>query len=250
MDDLDNFKPAILEHAESEFPNECCGVVIGSQYFKCDNVSDDPENKFKFDNKQIDALEDRFGRIRAYVHSHPNASARPSEYDLIKIEQFKKPWIICSWPEGQITYNEPYGYKPKLIGRNFHHGWQDCYSLIRDFYDRELGITLKNYDRDDKWWENPDAEPLYLKNFTDAGFVEVDTPKYGDVILFSIHSTHSNHAGIYLESNGELKSERSESCIGHQLFLHHMYGRKSVREIFSAYWMNRATHYLRYKENT
>lgn len=243
----EQLKSAIIEHAAAAFPNESCGVVVNGLYIPCRNDSLTPLETFKINQLDKDRAED-LGDIEAYVHSHPNATARPSDFDKIQIELSDKPWIICSVPEFELTYNEPCGYKPPLVGRNFHHGWQDCYSLIRDFYDRELGIAIPNFDREDLWWEKPDAVSLYVENFKSAGFTQVHTPRYGDVLLFSIRSTHTNHAGIYLDSNDSFKSERTDPCIGSALILHHLHGRQSNREMLNTFWTDRMTHVLRHKD--
>ncbi|KAG0739940.1 hypothetical protein G6F24_017181 [Rhizopus arrhizus] len=68
---------------------------------------------------------------------------------------------------------EPCGYVAPLEGRQFAHGILDCYSLVRDFYALELGITLSQYPgpparrrlRTDRWHpaprrHDPDAGPF------------------------------------------------------------------------------------------
>ena len=244
----EELKNAIITHAEQCFPEECCGVIVNNRYIPCKNDSADPENTFKINQLDLDRAED-LGHISAYVHSHPNGSARPSDYDKLKIEQFEKPWIICSFPDCEFTENYPCGYKPPLIGRNFYHGWQDCYSLLRDFYSRELGIELSNFERKDNWWEDKDSPSLYVENFASEGFVQVDLSdiQYGDIMLFSIRSSHTNHAAIYLGSNDQLKSEKSEKCVGSAIMLHHLYGKLSNRELISSFWIDRLTHVIRYR---
>lgn len=238
----------IITHAEQCFPNECCGVVVNDKYIPCRNDSTDPLNTFKINQLDMDRAED-LGQIQAYVHSHPNGSARPSDYDKLKIELFEKPWIICSFPDCDFTENYPNGYRAPLIGRNFYHGWQDCFSLIRDFYSRELSIDIPDFERKDKWWDDKDAPSLYVDNFSSEGFIQVNIEniQYGDVMLFSIRSPHTNHAAIYLGSNDQLKSEESQKCVGSAIMLHHLYGKLSNRELISSFWLDRLTHVVRFK---
>ncbi|MFI7904432.1 NlpC/P60 family protein, partial [Acinetobacter baumannii] len=144
---------------------------------------------------------------------------------------------------------EPCGYRAPLVGRNYFHGWQDCYALIRDFYSRELGVELKDFERKDAWWEDKDHPSLYLENYEKAGFFEVDTPQYGDMLVCRVGRTeHPNHAVIWLGNNGQLKSEQTEQCIGSSLILHHPYNRKSVREIYGQQWKDRTVKILRHKD--
>ncbi len=88
---------------------------------------------------------------------------------------------------------KPCGYKAPLVGRNYIHGIQDCYSIVRDFYERELGINLSDYEREDAWWESRESKSLYLDNFEKEGFVEVNDVQYGDVMMCRVGRTE-HHA--------------------------------------------------------
>lgn len=241
-------KKAIRSHAEKCFPRECCGVIVNDQYIACRNIARN-DHQFEIHHKDLAKAED-MGEIQAYVHSHPNASAQASDLDLHQIELHEKPWVICAYPDLEFQIYEPCGYKAPLVGRNYHHGWQDCYSIVRDFYQRELGIQLIDFERQDRWWESVENESLYLDNFGKAGFVEVSDMQYGDVLLCRVGRTeHVNHAVIWLSDNGMLKSEKTEPCIGSALILHHPYGRKSVREIFGQQWQERVVKVVRHAQN-
>ena len=240
-------KKAISTHAKNEYPRECCGVVVGGKYIACMNISEN-NDQFEIDPKDLAKAEDS-GEIQAYVHSHPDASGRASDLDMHQIEFHAKPWIICAYPDIEFEVYEPCGYKSPLVGRNFHHGWQDCYSLVRDFYSRELGTELANFERKDKWWEDPDHKSLYIENFADIGFYEVAEPQYGDMIVCKVGRTaHPNHAVIWLGSNSQLQSEQSEACVGSTLILHHLYNRKSIREIYTNEWRERTVKILRHRD--
>ena len=183
------------------------------------------------------------------MHSHPNASARASELDLIQIELHQKPWVICAYPEVEFQVYAPNGYRAPLVGRNYHHGWQDCFALIRDYYQRELGIAIPDFERIDRWWEDPAHASLYLDNFSKAGFYEVDSIQRGDVLICRVGRTeHPNHAVVYLANDAELQSEQTEPCIGSALILHHPYQRKSVREVYGAQWQERVVKIVRHRD--
>ncbi|MGY5394568.1 C40 family peptidase [Acinetobacter sp. NigerLNRRAM0016] len=240
-------KHAVIEHAAQVYPQECCGVIVSGIYLPCRNVAGEL-NQFEIHHEDLANAED-MGEIQAYVHSHPNASARASELDLIQIELHQKPWVICAYPEVEFQVYEPFGYQPALVGRNYYHGWQDCYALIRDYYQREHNITIPDFERIDRWWEDPAHESLYLDNFTKAGFYEVDTLQRGDVLICRVGRTeHPNHAAVYLADDGKLQSEQNEPCIGSALILHHPYGRKSVREIYGAQWQERVVKIVRHQD--
>lgn len=241
-------KKAIQAHAAEVYPSECCGVIVNKEYIPCRNISDH-KDQFEIHHEDLVKAED-LGEIQAYVHSHPNASARASEIDLIQIELHQKPWVICAYPDVEFQVYEPCGYKAPLVGRNYIHGIQDCYSIVRDFYERELGITLIDFERKDAWWESKENKSLYLDGFGEAGFVEVGDMQYGDVLLCRVGRTeHVNHAVIWLGDQTELKSEQTESCVGSSIILHHPYGRKSVREVFGSQWQERVAKVVRYAQN-
>ncbi|MBN6517051.1 C40 family peptidase [Acinetobacter pittii] len=240
-------KKAIMVHADECYPLECCGVIVDRQYIPCRNISAQ-NDQFEIHPEDLSTIEDQ-GGIQAYVHSHPDGTTRASELDLTQIELHKKPWVICSYPNIDFQIYEPSGYKAPLVGRNYYHGWQDCYSLIRDFYSRELNISLIDFDREDAWWEQKDHPSLYLENYKKAGFYEVSEPKYGDMLICRVGRTeHPNHALIWLGDQGKLKTEHTEPCIGSSLILHHPYGRKSVREIYGPQWLDRTVKILRHKK--
>lgn len=241
-------KAGISAHAEECYPHECCGVIVEDFYIPCRNISEN-KDQFEIHHEDLAKAED-LGEIQAYVHSHPNATARASELDLIQIELHEKPWVICAYPDIEFQAYEPCGYKAPLVGRNYIHGIQDCYSIVRDFYEREMGVKLIDFERSDGWWESKENKSLYLDGFGEAGFVEVSDMQYGDVLLCRVGRTeHVNHAVIWLGDNAELKSEKTEACVGSALILHHPYGRKSCREIFGQQWQERVIKVVRYAQN-
>lgn len=236
-------KKAINTHANAEYPRESCGVIVGKEYIPCTNIAAD-DAQFEID--PIDLVgASKEGKIKAYVHSHPDGSCQPSMPDRVQMNLHGLPWIISNGTECAI--HKPDGYQAPLLGREYHHGLMDCYSLVKDYYQRELGITLNDYERTDAWWENKDSKPLYVDNFKKEGFVEVDTIQKHDIILCRLGRTeHVNHALVFI-GDGTLKSERTDDVIGDSLVLHHPYNRESLREIYGDNWMRRAAIIIRHK---
>ena len=249
-------KADIISHALDCYPTECCGLIIGGQYYPCDNVAPNPTEHFEIDYLDMVEMEEYHGEIQAIVHSHPDGGVLPSDLDKLQIELHGVPWVIVAvskqdyGDEPAFGIYEPCGYRPPLLGRNYIHGVQDCYSLVRDYYSRELDIDLPDFERADAWWEDENHEPLYEKNFTKAGFIKVqdknDLQKH-DVILCRVGRTHHvNHALIWLGDKGALKSETTPDCVGNALILHHPYGRQSVREIYGKGWADRTVMVVRH----
>ncbi|MDO7202853.1 C40 family peptidase [Acinetobacter baumannii] len=240
-------KKAIMAHADECYPLECCGVIVDKQYIACRNIAEQSD-QFEIHPEDLASAEDQ-GEILAYVHSHPDGTTKASELDLIQIELHQKPWVICSYPDLDFQVYEPFGYRAPLVGRNYIHHYQDCYALVRDFYDRELGIKLPDFERKDGWWEDKDHPSILIDNFPKAGFYEVDTPQYGDMLICRVPRTeHPNHCIIWLGDNAMLKSEDTEPCIGNTLILHQLHGRKSIREIYGPQWSTRTVKILRHRD--
>lgn len=251
-------KKAINAHASECYPRESCGVIIGKEYIPCTNIAAD-DAQFEICDRELVKVE-LLGKIKAYVHSHPDGNVLPSMPDRVQMnlpivlsKKFNDdsllncslPWVITNGSE--MAIHEPDGYQAPLLGREYHHGLMDCYTLIKDYYQRELGVTLNDYERTDEWWTDAKSKPLYVDNFKNEGFVEVDTIQEHDLILCRLGRTeHINHALVFI-GDGTLKSERTEDVIGDCLVLHHPYGRDSIREIYGDAWQRRAAMIIRHK---
>ena len=160
------------------------------------------------------------------------------------------PWVIIEVRQGEPVshlVHEPSGYQAPLVGRAFHHGVLDCYTLVRDYYQRELGIVLPDYEREDGWWER--GQDLYADNFQAAGFEPVDPAdlRQGDLIVMQVRAEKANHAGVYL-ADGRLKTEPEHHPVPGGI-LHHLYGRDSKRDVFGGFWRESARFYMRHKES-
>lgn len=236
-------KSAIIAHAKAEYPREACGVIVGKEYIPCKNIATDDA---QFEICPIDLVgASGEGKILAYVHSHPDGSCAPSMPDRVQMNLHGLPWVITNCCD--VELHNPDGYQAPLIGREYHHGLMDCYTLVKDYYQRELGITLNDYERADCWWESADSKPMYLDNFKAEGFVEVDNVQKHDLILVRLGRTeHVNHALVFI-GDGSLQSEPTEDVISDCLVLHHPYGRESLREMYGEQWQRRAAVIIRHK---
>ncbi len=84
-----------LRHAEKEYPNECCGFIIGTddtktkkgvEYLPAANTKDtNRERRFLIDplayQEAEDTADERGLSIISIVHSHPDHPDKPSEFD-------------------------------------------------------------------------------------------------------------------------------------------------------------------------
>ena len=239
---------AAMDHARREFPNESCGLVVGSEYLPMINTHENPKEHFRIASEEWIKAQSH-GKILAVIHSHPHGPLFPSKADMAGQMDSDVPWGIIAVDEDRVGYPIMWGDSlpiQPLIGRQFMHGVTDCYSLIRDFYrtgKAELArmdidqnwpfdpIVLKDYPRDDCWWDGEDD--FYLTKSEETGFRKIDSSdiRPGDVFLTSIRSKKLNHGGMLL-SNG--------------LIAHHLPTRFSRREA-AAIWARAASMWIRYE---
>lgn len=225
----------IREHAAREHPRESCGLIIAQEgrevYWPCRNLAI-KSSRFHMHHRDAADAEDA-GMVLAVVHSHPNISPMPSQPDLVACEESGLPWIIISWPTGEIHEFAPNGYVAPLVGRVFSYGVLDCYSLCRDYYQRECGITLPPVEHMEDWWLT--EQDLYLDHFESQGFIQIQEHELRrhDAILMQVSKNKTNHAAIYL---------------GDGLILHHPMNRLSVREVYGGFWQKITTRFLRHRE--
>ncbi|MEX3004237.1 C40 family peptidase [Serratia fonticola] len=227
---------AILAHAGSCHPDECCGVIAQKgrveRYFPCANQSSKPTEHFELAPLDY-AKAEEWGTVVAIVHSHTGdgATTQPSELDMLQCDVTELPWVIASWPEGDIRTINPRGERP-LEGRQFVLGHADCWSLIMDYYRLQHGITLPNYSVERHWWD--EGENLYMDHWFDCGFREFyGPPQPGDMAIMQISAPVPNHAGILLEGN---------------MLLHHLYGRLSQCTPYGGYFQERTVKVLRLRQ--
>ena len=219
-----------LKHAQESDPKESCGLLLikkGKEvYFPCKNIAPDPTDQFILDPHDYANAEDQ-GEITAVIHSHPVTSPEPSQADKIACEKSGIKWWIVQPNLNKWTSFEPCGYKAPLIGRKWVFGLTDCWSLCRDWYDQELGIELRD-------WERPNDHNDFLKNpmfngcYEETGFRELlqdEELEKGDLLLMSICSSGLNHIGVYL---------------GEQTVLHHLQNRLSSRDLLDE-WLLKCT---------
>ena len=197
---MDRTMQAIYNHAAACYPQECCGVVTRAGVaVPLDNMAANPNTSFRISPN--DYIMYVCGALFVY-HSHPDGKAVFSDADQECFERLQLPLMVVSWPQGDIRMLGEVGSADSLLGRPFIYGVYDCYSLARDFYKRELGITVPQLTRPRfGWWESGKLDP-FMESLSYCKMTDCDTLLHGDIILFALNGSKvSNHIGIYMGDN-------------------------------------------------
>ena len=223
----------ILKHLLDVYPEEGCGILQNKKgklvWIPSTNEAENPEEEFIINSDDY-LRASLTGDIYAIVHSHPNASPELSEADKKASNYFKIPYIVYSIPSGEKVEYIP--ETKRLLGRDYIFGENDCWSLARDFYKEEFNITLPTMKFKDDWWE--DGLNYFDDLFNKFGFIEVEEPQRGDIIIFKIYNNIPNHCGVYLEED---------------IFIHHAENRLSCRESLYPFWIKNILRYARYAKS-
>jgi proteasome lid subunit RPN8/RPN11 len=225
----------ILEHAQAEDPRECCGLIAvvkgRRRYFPCQNIATTPDEHFVLNGEDYAQIEDQ-GEIVAVVHSHPTTNPAPSPADRLACRKSGLPWVIVNPKTKAWAHCKPDNFKLPYVGREFVFGVVDCYTLCRDWYGKEFGLQLNDYERRDLFWER--GENLYVDNFYRERFRKIpfEELQYGDALLMQLGSKLPNHAAIYIDD---------------QQILHHIQGRLSSRDVLGSYYVKNTAMVLRHE---
>jgi proteasome lid subunit RPN8/RPN11 len=241
---------AFEKHAISVYPQECCGLLLDDgEYLSCVNKHPDPTKSFRIDPMVLVEMD---GRMKAVLHSHPyNPSHQfpvgflpqyPSMKDIDCFNKTGLPWGIAAtdgtgiselvWMDESVI--------PPLLGRKFVWGVTDCFSLGRDYYKLNYGITFPNVPRPWGFWDDLDNSDFIVRYFESCGFYEVPFEKaqIGDGLLIRMGDTKCagaiNHIGVITGPNE---------------FMHQVAGSSYSRKARLDIWRRSVAKVVRYKEN-
>ena len=229
QDYLDKFK----NYAQTSPFREVCGLVVDSTFYPCNNISTD-DNSFVID--PIDYIKySSLGKIEYICHSHLGKSSKATPSDIYSANKSTVPWVIYAVESDSFTTYTPNSSTVELLGRPYHFGVLDCFSIISDIYESELGIIINRpFVLSEEWFKH---EVNYFEDHAlENNFFKVkdnSLNKY-DVILFKAgNSKVPNHSGVKYDGN---------------TFIHHVFNRLSTREIFGGYWNKCAIAVYRHEE--
>lgn len=229
------------EHCIKSYPKESCGIIVSGKLIICENKSRTPEQDFAISTEDY-AEHLIAGTLEGVLHSHIVTKATdyrfdpraPSEPDMCSQARLDLPFGISATNGEDCTEILWFGIPQTapLEGREFIHGVQDCYSIIRDYYKEVLGISLKDYPRTLNWWD--EGKDLYSENFAKEGFIEVplESAALHDVVLMQVASPVINHGAV---------------ICGENEILHHLFHRLSGKDSLSK-WHRQIVKVIRHKD--
>lgn len=184
----------LTRHAREEAPREACGVVAGGRYHRLANLSREDDH-FEMDMRGFCRIASKTP-VEAICHSHVGHGPAPSDLDRQGCEASRLPWLILSWPSGDIAELQPCGWRDPFVGRPWAWGSSDCFSLVRDAFRHHAGISIPDVPRRWGFWHQHD---LIGEQFAACGFREVeDELQHLDVLAMTVGAERPNHLALYL----------------------------------------------------
>ena len=118
---------SIRRHGEEAYPQECCGILIGTRErdtrtvlntIRCLNISDSPQSRYDIDPRELIRAQreahDRGLDIVGFYHSHPDHSAQWSPTDLEQAHWIGCSYVITAVEHGKSTRTASFALSGKL----------------------------------------------------------------------------------------------------------------------------------------
>lgn len=230
---------------------EACGFIVEQGWFfqviQSENIANDPINSFAISYSKICLLKGS-GKLKAIWHSHPPPCQDClSELDKWMSEKLNVEFVAYDIVNDKFLVHKPVGYEVPYVGRPFVIGIFDCFSLVRDWYFRELNIKIEDIVhplRDVsgmKLWkmiakEDKNNYATLINLLKDRGFNEINIKnrKKHDILLINYDKIKSPiHTAIVLDKAN---------------ILHHPEGDLSCEENYTDYWSKMTVISVRHKE--
>ncbi|BAQ93616.1 Cell wall-associated hydrolases (invasion-associated proteins) (Spr) [uncultured Mediterranean phage uvMED] len=83
-----------------------------------------------------------------------------------------------------------------LVGQEWDYGKQDCYTLVRQYYE-QFGVQLRDFERPE---DLGTTDSIFLKHAERLGFqqVEFEQRQKNDVLIMRLGTRTPMHAAIYV----------------------------------------------------
>jgi len=218
-------KEKIKFEAKKFAPYESCGFIyvdkqtLKFEIFACKNTAKNKVNSFSISPQEYLNCS-YLGQIIACYHSHTNDNINFSEIDKENSNKYNIHYILYNLNKDYFNFYIPNTEKNHYIGRPFILGISDCFTLMKDYAQRERNVFLNfpkytAYPKDIK-----EIGALYEKHFLENGFVKLDKnvkleKDDGIMMIFpAVCEDYPTHAAAYLGDNMILHQPlNSFSCV-------------------------------------
>lgn len=200
---MNDYYAQIEVQAKARPLEEVCGLLLfdyrGSlQAVPCANVAANPRQDFEIScSDQLKARQTQ--RLAAYYHSHPAGDETFTAQDRFYSEQAKLPVFVFSLVTNKFNLYRPEATVPALTGRQFVLGFQDCATVVTDYFQLHRKQFLAYFPRS--------------RDMLRHGFIGLDDylirhgftrsePVPGAVLAFAVNGgTVVNHVGVLLDED-------------------------------------------------
>lgn len=227
------------EHAREGFPEpaEICGLLVetegGLVYRAEQNMSDHPA-AFAVDPRAYHEAANQ-GDLVAVVHSHNNSPGVMSDMDWQACNRSSLTWLIVQMPSEEIRAFYPQRQDERFVGRAYRPFELDAFSLVRDYFDRELGVEVPVPPEEARACEVGSASKI-LEHYQNHGFTALRKEEAiahpHDIVLMQWSPGVWDHVGV-------LTTEQN--------ILHHPPGLRSRVAIYGRDFVRSTGHYLRHE---
>jgi len=202
----------LITHANINKEKECCGFIVLDNINEqiivpCQNIYESPETGFKICPHEFLKIKKKYEIICLY-HSHPVGEAKFSKKDLDQAEELCLPICVYSLETNSFNIHFPESYEIRdFIGRKYIHHFQNCWTLIYDYYNSKNKLIHKDFNfylqqiEDHKFSEQT---VLSITNFCKKNNfkkIHLNEAKPGDLMIFKADNKNFSHFGILLENN-------------------------------------------------
>jgi proteasome lid subunit RPN8/RPN11 len=198
----------IQSHAMEAYPLEACGIVVGGEYRRCENIHPEPTKAFRI-NPELTGPLMAAGQLQAIVHSHPDGPNYPSQPDLEGQINSEIPWGIC--PVIGDTEKPLYACDVLWWGdtlppvplerRKFIWGIFHCYQLYRDWWRQERGMLPPIWPVGDSFIHDGfNCWDTFREDcgLTDMGKIDISNLQIGDMLLGKVRGSFPNHCAVFV----------------------------------------------------
>ncbi len=220
-------KAEIIALAQANPTEEVCGFIYHDvagipHVLPCRNVAVDRAEEFEID-PQDHILALSKGPILGIYHAIPNGEAF-SPADLENADEQAVPFYLYNVATGGWFDYIPSTYQPELIARPWCLGFQDCFSIPRDYYRQKFRLFIGDYDRDESYGH--EEKGIILARYEAEGFAQVDLAdiRTHDILMFKTDRVLPQHFGVFK---------------GDSRFIHHTKDALSSVEMLSDRWLSR-----------